>query len=88
MRPETADAIIDGLRACDPEPRNRGEMAAAARWVIYQVWHAYGDAYFDRLAGTWAETVLEGMRAHHATRIEARRIHEERQGVKQRDSKR
>ena len=87
MTREIAEAIVSGLAACaahDPDDR----IEEAARWVIYEVWRTHRDAFFDRLSGTWAGTVLENMRSHYVGRLKAREIHEARQGVKQRDWKR
>ncbi len=85
MTPETAEAVVGGLRACGASSDYR--MEEATRWVLYEVWRNFGDASFSGLEGTWAGEVLGRMRTHHQRRQEARRIHAARQGVKQRDWK-
>jgi hypothetical protein len=85
MPPESAEAIVRALKACAAQSDCR--MEEATRWVLYEVWRNFGDAYFSGLEGTWAGEVLARMRAHHQRRQEERRLHEARQGVKMRDWK-
>jgi hypothetical protein len=85
MTAETAETIVDGLRACTPDAAGACQMEEAARWVLYEVWRSFGDRYFSKLDGSWAGDVLTRMQAHYQRRQEARRIHDARQGVKMRD---
>jgi hypothetical protein len=87
MTAQMAEAMIDGLRACAPQAGSSHQLEEGVRWVLYEVWRNFGDRYFLKLDGTWANEVLGRMRSHHQRRQEARRIHEARQGVKMRDWK-
>lgn len=84
---EKAELLIAGLRLCEPIPQHDRKFEEFVRWVIYQVWSAFGDELFEALAGTWSGDMLARMRAHHQRRLEARRLHQSRQGVKMRDWK-
>jgi hypothetical protein len=85
MTPQTAEAIVAGLRACAAPSDADHRIEGTARWILYEVWRNFGDQYFSSLNGTWAGGVLSSMRTHYESRQEARRIHVARQGVKQRD---
>lgn len=85
----SADAklIIDGLRECEPPSTDVYPFEEAMRWVLYAVWARFGESFDSDLNGTYAYQVLTRMQKHHADRMNARRIHEERQDVKRRDWK-
>jgi hypothetical protein len=79
--------LINALRGL-PEPPQAEE---GVRWLLYQIWLAdtsHADTtLFPMLKGSFAAEVLERMRRHHQIRLEARQIHDERQGMKKRDWK-
>jgi hypothetical protein len=85
MTAEIAEVIVDGLKVCKPSTDINCQFEEGARWVLYEVWRNFGDRYFPKLNGTWANEVLVRMRSHYQQRQEARRIHQARQGVKMRD---
>jgi hypothetical protein len=87
MPAETAEAMVDGLRACTPGANTSYQLEEGVRWILYEVWRHFGDRYFSKLDGTWASEVLDRMRCHYQERQEARRIHNARQGVRMRDWK-
>lgn len=85
----SADAkmVIDGLRECGHPSADVYAFEEAMRWVLYAVWARFGECFDSDLNGTYAGQVLTRMQEHHARRMNARRIHEQRQGVKQSDWK-
>lgn len=88
MTPEIAEAIIAGLKEVCPKQCEAGhQVEEAARWVLYEVWRNFGNSHFASLDGTWAGDVLSRMQAYYQRRLEARRIHDARQGVKMRNWK-
>lgn len=87
MSEGNALTIVEGLAHCRPASQFDPSFEEATRWVLYEVWRAFGSRYDSRLSETWAGEVLQKMRAHDARRTEARRRHDERQGVKQKDWK-
>lgn len=86
MTPDMAVALIDGLKLFSPQT-DAFRFEEATRWVLYEIWRNFGDRYFSRLDRTWTGDVLGRMREHHLRRLDARRVHEARQGVKKRDWK-
>jgi hypothetical protein len=52
------------------------------RWLLFEVWRHFDDRLLTPLAGTPAGAVLSRMREHYAERLEARRVHDARQGVR------
>ena len=87
MSESNAYTIVEGLARCKPANLFDSSFEEAARWVLYEVWQAYGSKFDSSLAETWAGGVLAGMQAHTAQRAKAHRRHVERQGVKQKDWK-
>ncbi len=85
---EEVGSVLQGLRHCRPVPETQ-EFEQAVRWVLLRIWDQFGDdahqRLFPRLNGTWAEEVLNSMRRHYQAKMERRRQHEARQGVKKRD---
>ena len=84
-----AQALVGSLKrvvVVDPpnDVFNEGIML-----VLYSIWQQVGDAeadhLFTELDGTHAGTVLERMRVHYRWRLESRRLHATRQGVKKND---
>lgn len=82
-----AKLIIGGLKECEAPRAAAYAFEEAVRWVLYAVWARFGERFDADLEGTYAGQVLTRMQEHHAQRMNARRIHEQRQGVKQRDWK-
>lgn len=87
MSEENACTIIGGLARCRPANKFDADFEDAARWVLFEVWRAFGPKFDGLLGETWAGEVLAEMQAHAARRAEARRRHAERQGIKQKDWK-
>lgn len=85
----SADAklVVGGLSECEPPSAHVHAFEEAVRWVLYAVWVRFGEHFDSDMNGTYAGQVLTRMREHHAHRMNARRIHEQRQGVKQHDWK-
>lgn len=87
---ERAQLIVTALQDCTPHS-DQHEFDEGVRSLLYGVWLRLGpvaDAeVFPALEGSWAGSVLDAMTRHYAERLEARRRHEERQGVRQRDWK-
>ncbi len=84
---DDAKLIIDGLRECAPPSADLYAFEESVRWVLYEIWRQSGERFDSDLNGTYAGQVLTQMQKHHARRMNARRVHEQRQGVKQRDWK-
>ncbi len=87
MSEANAQSIVEGLKQCRPDSWFDPMFEEATRWVLYEVWSAFGSKFDSMLLDSWAGGVLKEMQAHSARRNEARRRHEERQGVKQKDWK-
>lgn len=84
---DDAKLTIDGLRECAPPSADVLAFEEAVRWILYEIWRRFGERFDNDLNATYAGQVLARMQEHHARRTNARRIHEQRQGVKQRDRK-
>lgn len=83
---EAASLVVAGLRNCAPAGGD-SRFDDVARWIINQVWRSQGDGPLAFLNGSWAGSILDGMRAHARSRDEARQRHIARQGVRKRDWK-
>lgn len=81
--------ILVGLRHCHPVIDRQFDFEQAVRWVLLRIWNQFGDVahdrLFPRLEGSWSEEVLNSMRRHYLAKLERRRLHDVRQGVKLRD---
>lgn len=86
---EDARTIVTGLRECVPAPEYRMGFEDGVQLLLYTIWCEFGDRahteLFPVLKDTWSGEVLGRMRAHYARRQEKKRLHLERQGVRQRD---
>jgi hypothetical protein len=95
VRPQLSTAELHeltiALRDLDIPPALPLVFEKGVMWLIYEIWRngsTRADAeLFPLLQGSYAGSILEGMRAHYQSRLEARRVHEARQGVKKRDWK-
>jgi hypothetical protein len=59
----------------------QGDFDTAVRLVLFEIWSSVGEAVTHEdlepiLEGTWAGSVLAGMKAHHRERQLARQAHE------------
>ncbi len=93
----SAVEIARSLALVHPVGVARYRVEEAVRLVLFDIWYAVGEEARERdlgpvLAGTWAGSVLERMKAHHQERMEARRAFAESQDPervrKKRDEKR
>ena len=76
--------IARGLASIHPVGGACYHVEEAVRLVLFDIWYAVGEEARERdlepvLAGTWAGSVLERMKAHHQARMEARRAFAESQ---------
>ena len=91
LGPEDARKFVVALRELGPPQKFVIEHEEAIRWMLYEIWRSDGaradNELFPLLEGTSAGVVLQRMRDHYQQRLEMRRIHEARHGVKLRDWK-
>ena len=76
--------IARSLALVQPVGVDRYSFEEAARLVLFDIWYAAEEGARERdlelvLAGTWAGSVLERMKAHHQARSEERRAYAESQ---------
>jgi hypothetical protein len=66
-----------------PEGESVAELESAVRLILFLVWNSVGEFSTGRgflepiLAGSWAGSVLDRMKAHHQQRMEERRVRHE-----------
>jgi hypothetical protein len=81
---ERALQVVDGLRLCD-----QNIDAQPVMWLLYAIWLRFGEKaheeLFPRLDESFAGTILDRMKAHHANDVERRRIHNLKFGLKKKD---
>lgn len=89
LTPERASEVVAGLRECSS--RSDYQFVEGVRSLLHGIWLRFGQSaheeIFPGLDGSWAGSVLADMKRHFNQRVEARRRHDERQGVKKRDWK-
>ena len=81
---ERAELVVEGLKNCGPStPRD------AIMWMLQMIWQRFGErahsGLFPELSGTHSGDVLFAMRAHYVEKLERRRLHDLRQGLKKKD---
>ena len=81
---ERANLIVEGVKHC-----SRKTNPEAIMWMLQMLWERFGDEahakIFPALEASYAGDVLASMSAHYAAKLERRRLHDLRQGVKKKD---
>jgi hypothetical protein len=81
---ERAELIVEGLKHC-----SRKTNPKAIMWMLQMLWERFGEeahtTIFPALEASYAGDVLASMRTHYAAKLERRRLHDLRQGVKKKD---
>lgn len=81
---ERAEVIVEGLARC-----SRRTSREAIMWILQMLWERFGDdahtRLFPALDGSYSGEVLASMRKHYAEKLERRRLHDLRHGLKKKD---
>ncbi len=86
---EEGQEIAGALRHCTRPDTESYKAESGIMLTLYEIWCIFGDEAHNRLFpsldGSWAGEILARMRTHYQQKLERRRIHDARQGVKKRD---